>query len=115
MQTATIAAFTGPYIYINNQEQIDAQINHYSDIANSKLLEARGYSEQYAGEAVSRAKATATQLTEKVQNYTNRKASASHGNLAQSDINPADFPRAPAQQPLSPPEYQEHHTEIPAA
>lgn len=71
----TMIAFTGPYFYLNNQEAIDAQINHYSDIANAKLTLARGQTERYAGEAANRARATASQLTEKVQTYTTRKSS----------------------------------------
>ncbi|KAF8455289.1 Reticulon-domain-containing protein [Kalaharituber pfeilii] len=100
---ATIAVFSGPYIYLNNQELIDAQINHYSEIANHKFIEARGYSEQYAGEAVHRARATATQLTEKVQNYTSRRASG------QQHVNANNFPSAPTHEPA--PAYQSvaHH------
>jgi len=105
----TILAFTGPYIYINNQEQIDAQINHYSDIANMKLNEARGVTEQYAGEYAIRARQTASQLSEKVQSYTNRRAS---GEQARPNLNPNNFPMAPTQEPVSPPPYQEHRAPI---
>jgi len=103
----TILVFTGPYVYINNQEQIDAQINHYSDIANMKLNEARGVTEQYAGEYATRARQTATQLTEKVQNYANRRASADHS--AAPTVNPHSFPAAPTQEPISVPQYQEQY------
>jgi len=105
----TILAFAGPYVYINNQEQIDAQINHYSDIANMKLNEARGVTEQYAGEYATRARQTASQLSEKVQNYTNRRAS---GEQTRLNISPHDFPNAPAQEPVSPPQYQERRAPI---
>jgi len=104
----TVAVFTGPYIYLNNQELIDAQLNHYSDIANSKLIEARGYGEQYAGEAISRARVTATELREKVQNYTNK---ASGPQLR--TVNPTDFPTTPAQEP-APAYSHEQRTEIAA-
>lgn len=105
----TVLAFAGPYIYINNQEQIDAQINHYSDIANMKLNEARGVTEQYAGEYANRARQTASQLSEKVQSYTNRRASGEH---AKPNLNPHDFPTAPTQDPVLPPQYQEHRNPI---
>lgn len=98
----TVLAFTGPYIYINNQEQIDAQINHYSDIANMKLNEARGVTEQYAGEYANRARQTASQLSEKVQSYTSLRVS---GEQARPKLNPHDFPTAPTQEPVSPPQY----------
>lgn len=105
----TILGFTGPYVYINNQEQIDAQINHYSDIANMKLNEARGVTEQYAGEYATRARQTASQLSEKVQSYTNRRIS---GEQLRHKLNPHDFPNAPTQEPVSPPQYQEHRAPI---
>ena len=91
--------FTGPYIYINNQDAIDAQIAHYSDFANHKLVEARGIGEQYAGEAVNRARETAFQLSDKVQNYTTRKPT---GSLERSDVNPANFPNTPTNFPNAP-------------
>lgn len=105
----TTLAFTGPYVYINNQEQIDAQINHYSDIANMKLNEARGVTEQYAGEYATRARQTASQLSEKVQTYTGRRLS---GEQARPIINSHDFPHVPTQEPVSPPQYQEHSAPI---
>jgi len=105
----TITVFTGPYIYINNQEQVDALINQYSEIANSKLHEARGVTEQYAGEYANRARQTASQLTERVQNYTNRRASSDH---ARPIAHPRDFPNAPTHEPISPPSYQEQRTPI---
>ncbi|KAF8456690.1 Reticulon-domain-containing protein [Terfezia claveryi] len=105
----TILGFAGPYVYINNQEQIDAQINHYSDIANMKLIEARGVTEQYAGEYATRARQTASQLSEKVQSYTNRRVS---GEQPRPNFKPHDFPNAPTQEPVSPPQYQEHRAPI---
>lgn len=105
----SIMAFTGPYVYIHNQEQIDAQINHYSDIANMKFNEARGVTEQYAGEYANRARQTAFQFTEKVQNYAHRRASGEHSS---PNLNPQDFPNAPTQEPIiSPPQYQEQYQE----
>lgn len=105
----TTLAFTGPYIYINNQEQIDAQINHYSEIVNMKLNEARGVTEQYAGEYANRAKQTASQLSERVQSYTNRRVS---GEQARPNLNSQDFPNAPTQEPISPLQHQEHRAPI---
>ena len=84
-------------------------INHYSEIANLKLHEARGVTEQYAGEYANRARQTASQLTEKVQNYTARKASGDH---ARTTLHPRDFPAAPTHAPISPPSYQEQRTPI---
>ncbi|KAI5797991.1 Reticulon-domain-containing protein [Peziza echinospora] len=93
----TIMVFTGPYIYINNQDAIDAQIAHYSDFANHKLIEARGLGEQYAGEAVIRARETAFQLSDKVQNYTTRRPAAT---AEKTELNANNFPSVPATEPL---------------
>lgn len=77
-----------------------------------KLNEARGVTEQYAGEYANRARQTATQFTEKVQNYANRRASADHTNHTNPTVNPHQFPIAPTQEPISPPQYQEHRNPI---
>jgi hypothetical protein len=102
----TIMVFTGPYIYINNQDAIDAQIAHYSDFANHKLIEARGLGEQYAGEAVIRARETAFQLSDKVQNYTARKPTAT---VEKTELNANSFPTVPATEPL----LKEYHQQEP--
>jgi len=107
----TTTVFAGPYIYINNQEQVDALINHYSEIANYKLHEARGVTEQYAGEYANRAMQTASQLTEKVQIYASRRVS---GDQPRPALHPHDFPNAPIREPVPPPNYQEHHNPIAA-
>lgn len=96
----TIMAFTGPYVYINNQEAIDAQLAHYSEFANHKINEARGYGEQYAGEAVNRARETAFQLSDRVQTYTSRKPSAATATPEKPALNTTDFPVAPSSEPL---------------
>lgn len=93
----TIIAFTGPYIYINNQEAIDNLANQYGELANQKFIEARGYGEQYAEEVVNRAKVTASQLTEQVQNYAGRGAATTTKKPA---VSAHEFPPVLAKEPV---------------
>jgi len=66
----TVTAFTAPLIYINNKEAIDEQLQHVSQLVNARVEHSKKLTEQYAGEAAARAKATAAELQSKVQEYT---------------------------------------------
>jgi len=74
---ATVTAFTAPLIYLNNQEFIDEQIRQASEFANAQLDTGKKLTEQYAGEAAARARATANELSQKVQGYTGSRKSPS--------------------------------------
>ncbi|KAI5797681.1 Reticulon-domain-containing protein [Geopyxis carbonaria] len=66
----TITAFTAPLLYLNNKEFVDEQLHNVSEIVNAQLDSGKKLTEQYAGEAAARAKATAADLSSKVQGYT---------------------------------------------
>jgi len=70
---SAIAAFTGPLVYLNNQEAIDEQIHHISEIVNEKLSHARDVGNKYAEDAAARVQVVGSQLSEKVQTFTVRK------------------------------------------
>lgn len=96
-----MTSFTAPLIYINNQELIDAQISKASEFLNQQLNTGKQLSEKYAGEAAARAKATASDLTAKVQEYTGRKGSeSSPASPLQSRVAEPDFPTAPTDEPI---------------
>lgn len=86
----TITAFTAPLIYLQNKEFIDEQICQGGKLVNAQIANGRQLTEKYAGEAAARARATAGDLSQKVQVYTRG---------APTEKN--EFPTAPVHEPVS--------------
>ncbi|PWW74571.1 hypothetical protein C7212DRAFT_209511, partial [Tuber magnatum] len=95
----TITAFTAPLIYLQNQEVIDEQIQWANEYANAQLANGRQMAEKYIDDASMRARATATELTQKVQSYAGKKSPTTEKSQASSlseNNSPAhEFPDAP--------------------
>lgn len=71
---ATVTAFTAPLAYLQNQELVDEQIQWANEYANAQLVNGRQIAEKYIDEASVRARATAVELTQKVQVYAGKKS-----------------------------------------
>lgn len=97
----TITAFTAPLIYLNNKEFVDEQLHTVSEIVNTQIESGKKLTEQYAGEATARAKATAVDLSSKVQVYTGGLKSTlpTATNSAQHPHTESEFPSAPKNDP----------------
>lgn len=80
----TITAFTAPLIYLQNQEVIDEQIQWANEYANAQLANGRQIAEKYIDDASVRARATASELTQKVQGYAGKKSPATEKSQASS-------------------------------
>lgn len=91
---ATITAFTAPLIYLQNQEFIDEQIRQGNELVNAQLANGRQLTEKYAGEAAARARATAGDLSQKVQGYTQNVRGTSPAATTKRE-----FPTAPVHEP----------------
>jgi len=70
----TVTAFTAPLAYLQNQELVDEQIQWANEYANAQLVNGRQIAEKYIDEASVRARATAVELTQKVQVYAGKKS-----------------------------------------
>jgi hypothetical protein len=90
----TITAFTAPLIYLQNQELIDEQIRLGNELVNAQLANGRQLTEKYAGEAAARARATAGDLSQKVQGYTQNVRGTSPAATTKRE-----FPAAPVHEP----------------
>lgn len=93
--SATVTAFSAPLIYLQNQVFIDEKIRQGSEFVNSQLTNGRQLTEKFAGEAAARARATAGDLSQKVQGYTQNVRGTSPAATTKRE-----FPTAPVHQPV---------------
>lgn len=104
----TVTAFTAPLIYLQNQEFIDEQICQAGKLVNAQLANGRHLTEKYAGEAAARARATAGDLSQKVQVYTR---GPPHAATTQTQEK-SEFPAAPVHEPVHEPAHVPVHVPV---
>lgn len=110
MSSATWTAFTAPFfyrlVYLNNQEFIDEKIQQVTDLLNAQIETGKKLSEEYAGDAIAKARATAMDLSHKVQGYTggahksSEPAKADGASDEKHGIDQSEFPSAPTSEPV---------------
>jgi len=91
----TVTAFTAPLIYLQNKDIIDEQICQANEFANAQLANGRQITEKYANDAAARARATAADLTHKVQEYASKKSPAVKSEAVSHDGPSHEFPDVP--------------------
>lgn len=83
---ATTVAFFTPLIYTTNQELIDSQLKHASEVVNAQTAQLRSVAQKHTEQA--------TQITKQYMgDYTAKAQSLIKG--ARTDLKPSDFPAAP--------------------
>ncbi|KAK6346961.1 hypothetical protein TWF696_007056 [Orbilia brochopaga] len=86
---ADVLLFTTPLVYLQNQELIDHHVRRASAVANDQIQNARGLAEKHTADYSAKAKAYATDLTDKfVGAYQGRQK------ITKPDTPPADAPVA---------------------
>ncbi|RPA81916.1 hypothetical protein BJ508DRAFT_414400 [Ascobolus immersus RN42] len=104
--TSTILAFSVPLVYLKNQEVIDQQIAHLSEIINAQLNQAKEVGGKYANEYTAQAKQAAGNLTGKVQELTGAKkeqVKKPYRDETEPAVRESDFPSVPIAAPVTVP------------
>jgi len=102
--TSTVLAFTVPLVYLKNQEVIDQQIAHLSEIINAQLNQAKQVGGKYANEYTIQAKQAAGQWTGKIQELTGAKkeeVKKPYRDEVEPELKDSDFPTVPAVAPVT--------------
>ena len=96
---ATVVAFIGPLIYLQNKEFIDAQLEKGYNIANQQAQQVKHLANQHAGNAVKTMQGYTQQATAKAQEtvkqYRGRSDSAQNQTQTQTQLKKENFPVAP--------------------
>jgi hypothetical protein len=102
---ATTVTFFAPLIYTTNQELIDAQLKHASEIVNAQTAQLRVVAQRHTEQAAQVAKQYVGDYTSKAQGLL--KGARHHEQKPASGIKADDFPAAPKADIKPEPEFPE--------
>lgn len=102
---ATTVTFFAPLIYTTNQELIDAQLKHASEIVNAQTAQLRVVAQRHTEQAAQVAKQYVGDYTSKAQGLL--KGARHHEQKPAAGIKADDFPAAPKADIKPEPEFPE--------
>lgn len=93
--------FLAPLVYTQNQEFIDAHINHAGNVINAQATQVRDLAAQHTNQATDTLRSYAGEYTQKAQQMINEARGKATNGSAGNPVKTSDFPNAPKTEPLA--------------